>query len=75
MNGGRLLCTLDISNAYLHLEKGGHSADMQTMSTHRELYRVNRLMFGVNVAPAVWRRFMNKTKTLQGLDGVKCFFL
>jgi archaellum component FlaC len=72
MHGGKIFCTLDISNAYLHLEMDEDSAIMQTISTHKGLFKVNRLMFGVKVAPLVWQRFMDKT--LHNLEGVQCFF-
>lgn len=72
MNGGRYFCTLDISNAYLHMKMDEESALMQTLSTHNGLYRVNRLMFGVKVAPSLWQQFMDKI--LHGLAGTQCFF-
>ncbi|XP_054281191.1 uncharacterized protein K02A2.6-like [Macrosteles quadrilineatus] len=72
MHCGKIFCTLDISNAYLHLEMDENSAIMQTISTHKGLFKVNRLMFGVKVAPLLWQRFMDKT--LHGLEGVQCFF-
>ncbi|KAL0879388.1 hypothetical protein ABMA27_003149 [Loxostege sticticalis] len=58
MNGGELFCTLDISQAYI--------------CTHKGTFKVNRLMFGVKVTPNLWQKFMDRT--LQGIDGVKCFF-
>lgn len=72
MNGGKYFCTLDIRNAYLHMLMDEESAYLQTISTHKGLYKVNRMMFGIKVAPAIWQRFMDKI--LQGINGVKCFF-
>ncbi|XP_046968007.1 uncharacterized protein K02A2.6-like [Vanessa cardui] len=72
MNGGKIFCTLDISQAYLNMEMDEESALLQTLSTHKGIYKVNRLMFGVKVAPNLWQKFMDKI--LQGLEGVKCFF-
>lgn len=72
MNGGEVFCTLDISQAYLHMLMDEQSAMMQTLSTHKGTYRVNRLMFGVKVAPNLWQKFMDKL--LQDITGVKCFF-
>ncbi|XP_054276477.1 uncharacterized protein K02A2.6-like [Macrosteles quadrilineatus] len=72
MNGGKLFCTLDISNAYLHMQMDEESSNLQTISTEKGLYKVNRMMFGVKVAPSVWQRFMDRI--LQGISGVKCFF-
>lgn len=72
MNGGKYFCTLDVSNAYLHMPMDDESALIQTLSTHKGLYKVNRLMFGVKVAPALWNRCMDRL--LQFLEGVHCFF-
>ncbi|XP_054278392.1 uncharacterized protein K02A2.6-like [Macrosteles quadrilineatus] len=35
MNGGKVFCMLDISNAYLHMKMDEDSAHMQTLSTHK----------------------------------------
>ncbi|KAK9743586.1 Reverse transcriptase (RNA-dependent DNA polymerase) [Popillia japonica] len=72
MNGGKYFCTLDIQNAYLHMKVDDATAVMQAISTHKGVYKVNRLMFGVKVAPSAWQRFMDQI--LQDLDGVVCFF-
>ncbi|KAI5751278.1 hypothetical protein M8J77_006027 [Diaphorina citri] len=72
MNGGKYFCTLDLSKAYLHYEMDEQSAMLQSLSTHKGVYRVNRLMFGVKVAPGLWQQFMDKL--LQGVPGVQCFF-
>lgn len=44
MNKGKFVCTLDISNAYLHLSMDEESADIQTISTRLELDSVNRII-------------------------------
>ncbi|XP_026679437.1 uncharacterized protein K02A2.6-like isoform X1 [Diaphorina citri] len=72
MNGGKHFCTLDLSKAYLHYEMDEQSAMLQSLSTHKGVYRVNRLMFGVKVAPGLCQQFMDKL--LQGVPGVQCFF-
>lgn len=72
MNGGRYFCTLDLNKAYLHYKMDDESAILQCLSTHKGLFKVNRLMFGVKVAPGMWQKFMDKT--LQGIAGVQCFF-
>lgn len=72
MNGGKIFCTLDITQAYLNMVMDEESALLQTLSTHKGTFKVNRLMFGVKVAPSLWQRFMDQL--LLGLDGVKCFF-
>jgi hypothetical protein len=72
MTGGKYFCTLDVHQAYLHLQMDEESALLQTISTHKGPYKVLRLMFGVKVAPNLYQRFMDQT--LQGLAGVACFF-
>jgi hypothetical protein len=72
MTGGAYFCTLDVHQAYLHLLMDDESALLQTISTHKGPYKVKRLMFGVKVAPNIYQRFMDQT--LQGLEGVACFF-
>lgn len=72
MTGGKFFCTLDLSKAYLHLEMDEQSALLQSISTHKGIYRVNRLMFGIKIAPGKWQQLMDKV--LQGLEGVQCFF-
>lgn len=72
MAGGRFFCTLDIKSAYLHMVMDDESSKMQALSTHKGFYKVNRLMFGVKVAPSLWQKFMDNI--LQGVDGVQCFF-
>ncbi|XP_063634605.1 uncharacterized protein K02A2.6-like [Cydia splendana] len=42
MNGGELFCTLDLSQAYLHMMMDEESAMMQTLSTHKGTFKVNR---------------------------------
>jgi hypothetical protein len=44
----------------------------QTIPTQKGPHKVKRLMFGFKVAPIVFQRCMDQT--LQGLDGVTCFF-
>lgn len=72
MKGGKYFCTLDLQKAYLHMHVNEDSAMMQAISTHKGVYKVNWLMFGVKTAPGAWQRFMDQI--LQDLDGVTCFF-
>ncbi|XP_052751504.1 uncharacterized protein K02A2.6-like [Galleria mellonella] len=72
LSGGRYFCTLDINQAYLHMKTDPATAEMQAISTCKGTFKVNRLMFGVKVAPNQWQRYMDQT--LQGLPGTACFF-
>lgn len=52
MNAGKFVSTRDISNAYLYMMMmNEESSIMQTLSTHKGLFKMNRLMLGVKVAP------------------------
>lgn len=71
MRGGKVFCTLNIHQAYL-LEMTEEAARIQTLSTHIGSFEVNRLMFGVKVAPGNWQKFMDSL--LSDLEGVFCFY-
>nr|XP_022905220.1 uncharacterized protein K02A2.6-like [Onthophagus taurus] len=72
LGGGKYFCTLDINQAYLHMEVTEESSKIQTITTHKGNYLVKRLMFGTKIAPNVWQRFMDQV--LIELEGVSCFF-
>lgn len=62
MSSAKFFWTLDISNEYnLHMSKDHERSLIQTISTQKGLYKVNRLMFGIKLAPAVWQRFIDKS--------------
>lgn len=71
MNGGKYFCTLDLTQAYLHMVMDEESALLQTINAQKGLYKVNRLMFGVKIAPGLWQKFMDKL--FNQLQGVQCF--
>lgn len=72
-DGAKYFCVFDIHKAYLHMPMDEESAVMQTISTHKGLYKVRKLMFGVKTAPNIWQRFMDQYIT-NGLSGTQCFF-
>ncbi|XP_055918403.1 uncharacterized protein K02A2.6-like [Eupeodes corollae] len=72
MSGGKYFMTLDLHQAYLHMEVDENTSILQAISTHKGTYKVKRLMFGVKAAPKIWQRFMDSI--LQDIDGVSCFF-
>lgn len=47
----RYYCKIDLIKAYLHVEMDSESAKIQSISTHRGTYRMNRLAFGIKSAP------------------------
>ncbi|KAL5475306.1 hypothetical protein EMCRGX_G027394 [Ephydatia muelleri] len=68
----KVFSKLDLSNAYLQLPVDDESKELLTISTHRGLYRYNRLPFGVASAPAIFQRSMESL--LRGIPGVCGFF-
>nr|XP_029711531.1 uncharacterized protein K02A2.6-like [Aedes albopictus] len=69
--GGKKFSKIDLVQAYLQLEVAPEDREIPTLSTHRGLYRPNRLMYGVASAPAIWQRQMEVI--LQGIEGVSVF--
>ncbi|XP_064476854.1 uncharacterized protein K02A2.6-like [Ornithodoros turicata] len=66
-----LFSKLDLGQAYQQLTVDKETADLLTITTHRGLFRVTRLPFGVGVAVAIFQRYMEEL--LQGLDGVQVY--
>ena len=68
--GGQRFSKLDLRQAYLHMVMNEESSNLLTLNTHKGLYKMNRLAFGVSSAPAMWQRSMEQI--LQGIPGVQC---
>ena len=60
---------IDIKWAFLHLEMDEESSQILTINTHKGLYKVMRLMYGIASGPALWQITMEKI--LHGIKGVK----
>ena len=58
MTGAKVFSKLDLSHAYLQLQLEEESKEFVTISTHKGLFRYNRLPFGVAAAPAIFQRTM-----------------
>lgn len=58
LSGGQLFTTLDIRTAFLHIPTSKASSKILTINTHKGLYNVNRLMYGISAAPAVWQNYI-----------------
>ncbi len=56
----RVFCKLDLYKAYLHLPVSPESAKIQTITTHRGTYTMNRLSFGIKTAPSIFNRVMSQ---------------
>lgn len=72
MGPGKIFTSLDLTQAYLSLQMDELSSKIQAISTQKGVYKVNRLMFGIKVAPAIWQRFISQI--LDGIPGVCVFF-
>ena len=62
---------LDLAHAYQQVVLCDESKEFVTINTHKGLYRVNRLPFGVASAPSMFQRIMESI--LHGLPGVSVY--
>lgn len=60
LKGSRYFCRLDLFKAYLHLRVTEDSSVIQTITTHRGTYRMNRLSFGIKTAPSEFNRILDQ---------------
>ena len=66
LSGGVYFSKLDLSNAYQQLELEEDAKKVLTINTHKDLFRIERLNFGVSSAPAIFQSVMGRV-----LSGVK----
>ncbi|GAB1597557.1 hypothetical protein Ahia01_000032200, partial [Argonauta hians] len=59
LNGGKIFAKLDFSDAYLQIKVADECAQYLTINTHKGLFKLNRLPFGLKVAPAVFQQIMD----------------
>lgn len=72
LRDSRFFCRLDLFKAYLHLKVDKESSEVQTISTHRGTYRMNRLSFGIKTAPSEFNRIIDQI--LSGLNKTLSYF-
>ncbi|XP_015271835.1 PREDICTED: uncharacterized protein K02A2.6-like, partial [Gekko japonicus] len=72
LGGGKVFAKFDLAQAYQQLPVTREAAEAQTIVTHRGAFRVNRLQFGVNVAPGVFQGLMEGL--LRGVQGTVPYF-
>ena len=70
LTGGQKFTKIDLRQAYHQMEVEEESQEYLTINTHQELYRYNRLVFGITSAPAIWQRSMDQI--LEGVERTSC---
>ena len=68
--GGQKFSKIDLRQAYLQLPMDEESVKLLAINTHKGLYQVTRLPFGVASSLAIWQCTIDQI--LQGLEGVQC---
>ena len=63
---------LDLAHAYQQVVLDEESTEIVTINTHKGLYKVNRLLFGVASAPSLFQRIMENI--LRELARVSVYF-
>ena len=59
LNGGKVFSKIDLSEAYLQIPVEENSFKLFCINTHRGLYKFDRLVFGIKVAPAIFQQVMD----------------
>lgn len=54
LNGGKVFSKMDLREAYLQIPVEAECSKLPCINIHRELYKFERLAFGVNVVPAIF---------------------
>ena len=77
LNGSRVFSVIDLRDAYLQIPIAQEFRELFTIATHKGYFRYKRLPFGINFAPALFQRTMDKVlsglpSTGAYLDDVAC---
>ena len=59
LNGGKVFSKIDLSQAYLQILVEENSSKLLCINTHRGLYKFDGLVFGIKVAPAIFREVLS----------------
>lgn len=60
LRDSKYFCRLDLYKGYLHVPVDEVSSEIQTISTHKGTFRMNRLSFGIKTAPAEFNRIIDQ---------------
>ena len=66
LNGGKLFSKIDLSKAYLQIPVEENGSKLLCIDTLRRLYKFDRLVFGIHVAPTIFQQVMDTM--LSGFD-------
>ena len=72
LNGGKVFSKIDLSEAYLQIPVEENSSKLFCINTHRGLYKFDRLVFWIKVAPANFQQVMDTI--LGGFDFTFAYF-
>uniref|UniRef100_A0A5S6Q373 RNA-directed DNA polymerase n=1 Tax=Trichuris muris TaxID=70415 RepID=A0A5S6Q373_TRIMR len=72
LSGGGYYAKIDMAQAYLQLPVDDASAEAQTIITHMGAFKVNRLQFGVCIAPGIFQQVMDDV--LKDIPGTTPYF-
>ena len=59
LNGKHIFSKLDLPEAYLQIPVEEKCAELLTINTHRGLYKINRLQYGIKVVPTIFQKIMD----------------
>ena len=59
LDGGKVFSKIYLSEAYLQIPVEENSSKLLCINTHRGLYKFDRLVFGLKVAPAIFQQVMD----------------
>nr|CAD2179625.1 unnamed protein product [Meloidogyne enterolobii] len=71
IHGSKVFSQLDLRDAYLQIELDNCSKKLTCINTHKGLFEVQRLPFGVKSAPAIFQKLMDKL--IIGIPGVYAY--
>ena len=59
LNGGKVFSKIDLNEAYLQIPKEENSSKLLCINIYRWLYKFDRRVFGIKVAPAIFQQVMD----------------
>ena len=72
LNGRKFFLKIDFSDAYLQIEVNKSCKKLHTINTHKGLYKIDRITFGVIVTPIIFQQIIDAM--LAGLDFSVAYF-